>query len=129
MMSNLTTELGRALRVLGEHGHRLTAFETAPEQLDDISTDLDRARQLLADVLAEQAPTACRIHPGAPPDRATGAACLFCAMNRRRGRAPGQAPPTVGELWPSFLAHLQDIQSGRTKARCSCGGPDCAPPL
>ncbi|MEU7323334.1 hypothetical protein ABZ682_22705 [Streptomyces griseoviridis] len=89
-MSDLTTELGDALRALGEHGEHLTAFAAAPEQLDDIAADIERARRLLASVRAELAPTGCRIHPAAPADPATGAACLFCATNRRRGQMPGQ---------------------------------------
>ncbi|MYR58880.1 hypothetical protein GTY54_22440, partial [Streptomyces sp. SID625] len=89
-MTNLTTELGSALRALGEHGDRLTVFEAAPEQLDEIGADLDRARRLLADVRAEQSPAGCRVHPSAPRDPATGEACLFCATNRRRGQTPGE---------------------------------------
>ncbi|MDQ1018815.1 hypothetical protein [Streptomyces afghaniensis] len=85
-MSSLTTELGSALRALGEHGEHLTVFEAAPEQLDEIGEGLDHARRLLADVRAELSPTGCRIHPAAPPDPASGAACLFCATNRRRGQ-------------------------------------------
>ncbi|MFJ1606960.1 hypothetical protein ACIOHS_26855 [Streptomyces sp. NPDC088253] len=94
-MSNLTTELGSALRALGEHGEHLMAFEAAPEQLDEIGEGLDRARRLLADVRAEQSPTGCRIHPAAPPDPASGAACLFCATNRRRGQVSAPAPVAV----------------------------------
>lgn len=94
-MTNRTTELGSALRTLGEHGERLMAFEAAPEQLDEIGEGLDRARRLLADVRAEQSPTGCRIHPAAPPDPASGAACLFCATNRRRGQVAAPAPVTV----------------------------------
>ncbi|MER6367336.1 hypothetical protein ABT255_02970 [Streptomyces mirabilis] len=94
-MTNQTTELGSALRALGEHGDRLTVFAASPEQLDDIGQDLDRARRLLGDVQAELSPSGCRQHPTAPRDPASGEACLFCATNRRRGQVPGQAPVTA----------------------------------
>ncbi|MFI2434729.1 hypothetical protein [Streptomyces sp. NPDC018693] len=94
-MTNLTTELGDALRALGEHGEHLLVFEAAPEQLDEIGEGLDRARRLLAGVRAEQSPTGCRIHPAAPPDPASGAACLFCATNRRRSQVTAAAPVTA----------------------------------
>ncbi|MGY3199803.1 hypothetical protein [Streptomyces sp. TE5632] len=94
-MTNATTELGRALRDLGEHGDRLTAFAASPEQLDEIGADLDRVRRLLADARAELDPSGCRVHPGAPPDPEAGGACLFCATNRRRGQTPGGAPVTA----------------------------------
>ncbi|MFF0092769.1 hypothetical protein ACFYSF_22790 [Streptomyces canus] len=94
-MSNLTTELGHALRALSEHGERLVAFAAAPEQLDEIGAALDGARRLLARVRAEVAPSGCPAHPSAPRDPATGEACLFCATNRRRG-----ATSTVTEAVP-----------------------------
>jgi hypothetical protein len=94
-MTNQTTELGSALRTLGEHGERLLAFAASPEQLDDIGQDLDQARRLLAGVQAELSPSSCRLHPNAPRDPASGEACLFCATNRRRGQVPGQAPVTA----------------------------------
>jgi hypothetical protein len=94
-MTNLSTELGSALRALGEQGEHLLAFEAAPEQLDEIGEGLDRARRLLAGVRAELSPTGCRIHPAAPPDPASGAACLFCATNRRRGQVAAAPEPTA----------------------------------
>jgi len=98
-MTDTTTGLGRVLRVLGEHGDRLAVFEAAPEQLDEIGQDLDRARRLLAGVRAELAPAGCRQHPGAPVDPTTGGGCLFCATNRRRGQIPDQTP-TVPVVLP-----------------------------
>ncbi|MGV9913424.1 hypothetical protein [Streptomyces tendae] len=85
-----TTELGDALRALGEHGGHLSVFSAAPEQLDEIGEALDGARRLLGAVRAELAPSGCRVHPSAPSDPASGERCLFCATNRRRGQAPGQ---------------------------------------
>ncbi|MGW2951591.1 hypothetical protein [Streptomyces eurythermus] len=98
-MTNRTTELGSALRALGEHGEHLTVFEASPEQLDEIGEDLNRARRLLADIRAELSSSGCRAHPSAPRDPATGEACLFCATNRRRGQTPGPAA-TVTEAVP-----------------------------
>ncbi|KQW13582.1 hypothetical protein [Streptomyces sp. Root369] len=96
-MTNRTTELGGALRALGEHGEHLSVFAAAPEQLDEIGEGLDQARRLLADVRAELAPSGCRIHPSAPPDPASGAACLFCATSRRRGQMSVPGPVTVAD--------------------------------
>ncbi|MGJ3558996.1 hypothetical protein ACR6C2_08445 [Streptomyces sp. INA 01156] len=119
-MTNATTELGRALRDLGEHGDRLTAFAASPEQLDEIGADLDRVRRLLADARAELGPSGCRVHPGAPPDPEAGGACLFCATNRRRGQTPAgrRSPRRCGwtrcaRSWPS---------SARTR-RCAGTAP------
>ncbi|WP_328434520.1 hypothetical protein [Streptomyces sp. NBC_00425] len=98
-MTYLSTELGSALRALGEHGERLLAFAAAPEQLDEIGEGLDRARRLLTDARAELGPSGCRLHPTAPVDPAAGGGCLFCATNRRRGLAAAavveEAPTSV----------------------------------
>ncbi|MFD7956998.1 hypothetical protein ACFV4X_26335 [Streptomyces ardesiacus] len=121
-MTNLTTELGGALRDLGEHGEHLLAFEAASEQLDEIGEGLDRARRLLADVRAELSPTGCRIHPSAPPDPASGAACLFCATNRRRGQMAAVQEPTAAmvpleEICRAVAEHGQDEAVRRFGAR------------
>ena len=97
-MTDTTADLGRALRALGEHGDRLILFAAAPEQLDEISRDLDGARRLLAAVRAEQGLTGCRQHPSGPVDQAEGG-CLLCATARRRGQLPEQpAGPAVAPL-------------------------------
>ncbi|MEU1853968.1 hypothetical protein ABZ499_33095 [Streptomyces sp. NPDC019990] len=120
-MSNLTTELGGLLRALGEHGEHLTVFEAAPEQLDEIGEGLDRARRLLADVRAELSPTGCRTHPAAPPDPASGAACLFCATNRRRGQVAAVAPVaeavSLDDVCRAVAEHGQDEAVRRYGAR------------
>ncbi|MDX3345971.1 hypothetical protein PV387_23065 [Streptomyces sp. ME02-6987-2C] len=121
-MSHTTTELGSALRALGERGEHLLAFEAAPEQLDEIDEGLENARRLLAGARAELAPSGCRVHPSAPSDPASGERCLFCATNRRRGQAPGQ-PATVIEAVPleqicrAVAEHGQDEAVRRFGAR------------
>lgn len=119
-MTNLSTELGSALRDLGEHGEHLTVFEAAPEQLDEIGEGLDRARRLLAGVRAELSPTGCRIHPAAPPDPASGAACLFCATNRRRGQvsaAPVTEAVSLDDVCRAVAEHGQEEAVRRYGAR------------
>lgn len=111
-MTDTTPDLGRALRDLGEHGDRLTVFAAAPEQLDDIGRDLDRARRLLAAVRAEQGLTGCRQHPAGPVDTEAGGGCLLCATARRRGQLPQQEPATaaatVTEICEQVAAHGQE---------------------
>ncbi|MEU6595057.1 hypothetical protein ABZ923_38670 [Streptomyces sp. NPDC046881] len=118
-MSNLTTELGGALRSLGEHGEHLLAFEAAPEQLDEIGEGLENARRLLTAVRAELSPTGCRIHPAAPPDPASGAACLFCATNRRRGQVAAEPAAVVSldDVCRAVAEHGQDEAVRRFGAR------------
>lgn len=92
-MTDPTTDLGRALRALAEHGDRLTVFAASPEQLDEIGRDLDQARRLLAAARAEQGLTRCAQHPGGPVDTEAGG-CLLCATARRRGQLPEQPTTT-----------------------------------
>ncbi|MFJ6561987.1 hypothetical protein ACIQMV_19425 [Streptomyces sp. NPDC091412] len=87
-MSKQVTELGEALRALGERGEHLIALQPAPEDLDEIRGDLDAARRLLVAARASLA-RGCAQHPGAPTDPTAGGACLLCATNRRRGVADG----------------------------------------
>ncbi|MFB7115190.1 hypothetical protein [Streptomyces sp. NPDC056291] len=87
-MSKQVTELGEALRALGERGEHLIALQPAPEDLDEIRGDLDAARRLLVAARASLA-RGCAQHPGAPTDPTAGGACLLCATNRRRDEAEG----------------------------------------
>ncbi|MFB7574643.1 hypothetical protein [Streptomyces sp. NPDC056165] len=87
-MSKQVTELGAALRALGERGEHLMAFQPAPEDLDEIRDDLDAARRLLVAARASLA-RGCAQHPGTPTDPTAEGACLLCATNRRRGEAEG----------------------------------------
>ncbi|MFJ5038006.1 hypothetical protein [Streptomyces parvulus] len=117
-MTDLTNELAGALRALAEHGEHLAAFAAAPEQLDEIGADLARAHRLLANVRAEQAPTGCRVHPAAPPDPASGAACLFCATNRRRGQtADATAEVSVSAICQAIVEEGHEAAVARFGAR------------
>lgn len=84
-MTEKVTELGEALRALGERGEHLIALQPAPEDLDEIRDEMDEARRLLVVARASLA-RRCPQHPQAPVDPATGSECLFCATNRRRGQ-------------------------------------------
>lgn len=106
--------LGRALRLLGEHGERLSAFAAAPEQLEEILSDLDAARQLLLAVRASLGPTGCQQHPGAPLDPTAGGVCWLCAQNQRRGQGvPLQA---VVEEAPTSVICQTVIREGHEVA-------------
>ncbi|QNT94860.1 hypothetical protein HEP81_04587 [Streptomyces griseofuscus] len=83
-MSEKVTELGEALRALGERGEHLIALQPAPEDLDEIREEMDAARRLLVVARASLA-RRCPQHPNAPADPTADGECLFCATNRRRG--------------------------------------------
>lgn len=85
------SDLGRALRNLGEHGDRLALMIATPEQLDEVLRDLDKARRLLLAARAAFGPTGCRLHPAGPVDPAAGDRCLLCAQHERAGRITAQA--------------------------------------
>ncbi|MYX33441.1 MULTISPECIES: hypothetical protein [unclassified Streptomyces] len=63
MNRTVIRDLGRALRVLGEHGDRITPTEATTELLDEIAEDLFRARRLLAEADRPRPTTNCREHP------------------------------------------------------------------
>jgi hypothetical protein len=80
------TALGRALRLLGEHGEALTA-DTPDARLHEIKDDLRRALDLLEDsvttgALSSTGPCGCSGHrvAGAPD------LCLLCETRRRAAR-------------------------------------------
>src|SRR4051812_7622531 len=80
------TALGRALRVLGEHGEKLTA-DTPEALLHEIRGDLTRALDQLDDAVTGQKPTTrCNEHPYGPVDKAAPDLCLFCETRRRKAR-------------------------------------------
>ncbi|GLX54468.1 hypothetical protein Shyhy01_74170 [Streptomyces hygroscopicus subsp. hygroscopicus] len=87
-MTEKVTELGEALRALGERGEHLIALQPAPEDLDEIRDEMDAARRLLVVARASLA-RRCPQHPNAPVDPAADGECLFCATNRRRGETGG----------------------------------------
>jgi hypothetical protein len=95
------TALGRALRVLGEHGESLTA-DTPDARLHEIKADLRRALDLLDESVATSAPsTRCPEHPNGPVDESAPDLCLLCETRRRAarraeyggGRTTGQEAP------------------------------------
>ena len=100
MTRSEVTDLGYALRALGEHGDRLLMFAVSREQLDEVLAAIDGARRRLLAVRASLGPSGCPRHPQVPVDPTAGGECLLCAQNRRRGRiaaaaAPEQAPTAV----------------------------------
>ncbi|MFE5890709.1 hypothetical protein ACWCQZ_06975 [Streptomyces sp. NPDC002285] len=80
------TALGRALRLLGEHGEALTA--TTPDaKLHEVKADLRRALDRLDESVSAAAPTTrCPEHPGGPVDAAAPDLCLLCETRRRAAR-------------------------------------------
>ncbi|BFO22577.1 hypothetical protein SHKM778_89650 [Streptomyces sp. KM77-8] len=95
------TALGRALRVLGEHGEALSA-DTPDARLHEVKDDLRRALDLLEESVNTAAPTTrCAEHPTGPVDKSAPDLCLLCETRRRTARraefngpAPSTARPT-----------------------------------
>ncbi|MET9441539.1 hypothetical protein [Streptomyces sp. NPDC006610] len=80
------TALGRALRLLGEHGEALGA-DTPDAKLHEIKADLKRALELLEESAGAQAPaTRCPEHPYGPVDESAPDLCLLCETRRRAAR-------------------------------------------
>ena len=78
--------LGRALRLLGEHGEALTA-DTPDERLHEIKADLRRALDLVEESVGGGAPrTRCPEHPQGPVDTGAPDLCLLCETRRRAAR-------------------------------------------
>ncbi|WP_155059043.1 hypothetical protein [Streptomyces blattellae] len=100
------TALGRALRLLGEHGDALTA-DTPDARLHEVKADLRRALELLDESVTSSAPTTrCAEHPNGPVDTAAPDLCLLCETRRRAARRSeynGTAPavPRSPEHTPS----------------------------
>lgn len=84
------TALGRALRVLGEHGEALTA-DTTDAKLHEVKADLQRALAILEDTAIGSAPTTrCAEHPNGPVDKDAVDLCLLCETRRRSARRSQQ---------------------------------------
>ncbi|MFG2128914.1 hypothetical protein ACGFNV_14100 [Streptomyces sp. NPDC048751] len=80
------TALGRALRLLGEHGEALTA-DTPDAKLHEVKADLRRALDLLDESVTSAAPTTrCAEHPNGPVDEGAPDLCLLCETRRRAAR-------------------------------------------
>jgi hypothetical protein len=97
------TMLGRALRLLGEHGDALSG--TSPDaKLHEVKADLKRALDLLDETVSTAAPTTrCGEHPSGPVDQDAPDLCLLCETRRRAARRtqvngvysrPGRPDPT-----------------------------------
>ncbi|MEN3585488.1 hypothetical protein AAH978_15210 [Streptomyces sp. ZYX-F-203] len=90
------TALGRALRLLGEHGEELTT-EVPEARLHEVGADLRRALELLeASVTTAPPTTRCPEHPTGPVDESAPDLCLLCETRRRAARRAefdGPAPP------------------------------------
>ncbi|NUP19332.1 MAG: hypothetical protein HOZ81_25245 [Streptomyces sp.] len=80
------TALGRALRLVGEHGESLTA-DTPDARLHEVKADLRRALDLLDESVSSAAPTTrCAEHPNGPVDESAPDRCLLCETRRRAAR-------------------------------------------
>ncbi|MFJ2607358.1 hypothetical protein ACIQOU_29460 [Streptomyces sp. NPDC091279] len=80
------TALGRALRLVGEHGEALDA-DTPDARLHEVKADLRRALDLLDDSVGAGAPTTrCHEHPQGPVDESAPDRCLLCETRRRAAR-------------------------------------------
>ncbi|WP_369390106.1 hypothetical protein AB5J72_22510 [Streptomyces sp. CG1] len=97
--------LGRALRLLGEHGEALTA-DTPDTRLHEIKADLRRALDLVEESAGNSAPaTRCAEHPQGPVDESAPDLCLLCETRRRAARRSefqgGRAEPAPVATAPS----------------------------
>ncbi|MET7686245.1 hypothetical protein [Streptomyces sp. NPDC005423] len=80
------TALGRALRLLGEHGDALTGT-TSDAKLHEVKSDLRRALDLLDESVTGAVPTTrCPEHPNGPVDESAPDLCLLCETRRRAAR-------------------------------------------
>jgi hypothetical protein len=99
------TALGRALRVLGEHGDALGS-DTPDSRLHELKGDLRRAMELLDETVTTAAPaTRCPEHPNGPVDSSAPDLCLLCETRRRTARrarlSGGPVPDRPVEPAPS----------------------------
>ncbi|GAB1328999.1 hypothetical protein [Streptomyces sennicomposti] len=89
------TALGRALRLLGEHGEALSA-DTPDARLHEVKGDLRRALDLLEESVTSAAPaTRCPEHPNGPVDTSAPDLCLLCETRRRAARHGSYGRPAA----------------------------------
>lgn len=80
------TALGRALRLLGEHGEGLST-DTPDSKLHEMRADVKRALDLIEDSVTGDPPTTrCPEHPTGPVDENAQDLCLLCETRRRVAR-------------------------------------------
>ncbi|MFF2506057.1 hypothetical protein ACFVTY_22095 [Streptomyces sp. NPDC058067] len=80
------TALGRALRLLGEHGEGLGA-DTPDGKLHEMKQDVKRALELIEESVTGAPPTTrCPEHPNGPVDENAQDLCLLCETRRRVAR-------------------------------------------
>jgi hypothetical protein len=106
------TALGRALRLLGEHGEALTG-DTPDARLYEVKADLKRALDLLEESVSTGAPTTrCPEHPQGPVDENAPDLCLLCETRRRAARRSEingpAAPPRGADPVPSRYGVRED---------------------
>jgi len=80
---NQLPELGRVLRVLGEHGDALSR-DTPAEKLHELRQDLQRALRLVDEAAGPKPYTDCKEHPFGAVDEDAPDRCLLCQTRRRR---------------------------------------------
>jgi hypothetical protein len=111
------TALGRALRVLGEHGDALSA-DTPDAKLHEVKADLKRALDQLEETVTTAAPTTrCPEHPTGPVDEDAPDLCLLCETRRRIARRS-----KVNDSFPQGRSTTPDEIVERTKSRYGVRG-------
>ncbi|MFF9787162.1 hypothetical protein [Streptomyces nigrescens] len=83
MNPNQIPELGRALRIVGEHGDTVSR-DTPQEKLEEIRSDLEKALALVKAVGGPKPFTSCPEHPFGAIDEDAPDRCLICATRRRK---------------------------------------------
>lgn len=83
MNPNHIPELGRVMRVIGEHGDSLTR-DTPSDKLSEMRDDIQKALRLLDEVAGPKPLTRCKTHPFGAVDNDAPDLCLLCQTRRRR---------------------------------------------
>lgn len=111
------TALGRALRLLGEHGEAL-GTDTPDAKLHEVKADLKRALDLLEETVTTAAPTTrCAEHPTGPVDEDAPDLCLLCETRRRIARRS-----KVNDSFTQGRPTTSDETLERTKSRYGVRG-------
>lgn len=111
------TALGRALRLLGEHGESL-GTDTPEAKLHEVKADLKRALDLLEETVTTAKPTTrCAEHPTGPVDEDAPDLCLLCETRRRIARRS-----KVNDSFTQGRPTAPDETLERTKSRYGVRG-------